>query len=330
MTEPASPSLRMDAPYSTTAVIASDAAGGLLRRQADLAIPRAKYQIQNAKQLYDYGTKNLQNTKTQSMLRKLSIEESPSASNQCRALHQYITKGWTLLDVKPLTCFSCQMSSSGRYKLCDNISMTGSAREHIMVEEHCSSIESQSVSPEQTVSPGQIFTDEFAGYYLLKVTKREHTSEKCTRDSLGTELGYGIEILLKANGAVVPAPSLVYIFTELAAKYTNSLHRNFVNKQCKHRYGNQKKWAWSNLDGRNSTVPESANVCSVLERVDYETCENETQTSSATGCSDSCNGEAWAKVTIQYQYTQATKNPVEGNLRVRIKHTGDSNNPREI
>ncbi|WAR06383.1 hypothetical protein MAR_021752 [Mya arenaria] len=30
------------------------------------------------------------------------------------------------------------------------------------------------------------------------------------------------------------------------------------------------------------------------------------------------------------EYTQATNNPVEGNLRVRIKHTGDSNNPREI
>ncbi|XP_052806839.1 uncharacterized protein LOC128236060 [Mya arenaria] len=66
------------------------------------------------------------------------------------------------------------------------------------------------------------------------------------------------------------------------------------------------------------------------EGVEYETCENVTQTTSSTGCTDTCNGEAWAKVTVQYQYTQATNNPVEGNLRVRIKHTGDSNNPREI
>ncbi|XP_052805550.1 uncharacterized protein LOC128234940 [Mya arenaria] len=66
------------------------------------------------------------------------------------------------------------------------------------------------------------------------------------------------------------------------------------------------------------------------EGVEYETCESETQTSSPTGCTDTCNGETWAKVTVQYQYTQATHNPVEGNLRVRIKHTGDSNNPREI
>ncbi|XP_052804403.1 uncharacterized protein LOC128234283 [Mya arenaria] len=66
------------------------------------------------------------------------------------------------------------------------------------------------------------------------------------------------------------------------------------------------------------------------EGVEYETCENVTPTSSSTGCTDTCNGEAWAKVTVQYQYTQATKNRVEGNLRVRIKHTGDSNHPREI
>ncbi|WAR06353.1 hypothetical protein MAR_021722, partial [Mya arenaria] len=106
---------------------------------------------------------------------------------------------------------------------------------------------------------------------------------------------------------------------------------------------NCKTYAYVNIDVPSLTVSEPAEKTDgqvsietdcltpvSAEGVEYETCESETQTSSPTGCTDTCNGETWAKVTVQYQYTQATHNPVEGNLRVRIKHTGDSNNPREI
>ncbi len=109
-----------------------DAAGGFVKRQADLAILRRKATIQTARDFYEYATEHLQDTRDSSgcarrIFRFLNLIERNrdrqfKSIPQNRTIHQIVSVKEGILSVRNLSCYNCDscLNGSGR-RNCSNI-----------------------------------------------------------------------------------------------------------------------------------------------------------------------------------------------------------------
>ncbi|CAC5374294.1 unnamed protein product [Mytilus coruscus] len=175
-----------DAREKESQVGPQDAAGGIIKRQADCAILRGQTQIRTSKDLYEYANSFL--TQPRSHLRRifryaetihhdnrLSFKPVPSI----RSLHQVSrdsAKG--LINISELSCF-CVNCCHHMYDQCSNSIKTGGYTEWEMKREYRADAqeneENEQVSLQELVSVGQLVAlytdDDEEEYYMLKVEK---------------------------------------------------------------------------------------------------------------------------------------------------------------
>ncbi len=115
-----------------------DAAGGYIKAQADLAVTRGQTLIQNAHDLYLFGTKRLSAVSTPNGCKRriFVYTEAIPRNDDCRfksvpnirSIHQLITCGNGNLKTRRLSCYSCDNCMDARYDFCQNTEMTGQFR----------------------------------------------------------------------------------------------------------------------------------------------------------------------------------------------------------
>lgn len=212
---------------------------------------RGRCRIQNAKDLYDFGTKSLTTTKSGTCRRRIfryleTIQRDFPLSfkpvNKIRSIHNVRNKNSEgHLSLNDLSCFSCENCSNDLGEECLNVSKTGYSRVHMMEREHHLQSNNEAEISENTLpmtslvsceSIIAVFTDDSDyDYFLLLVKKTLNVLSKSSTDSWGTRLPRGTEVfsglyydrqadplqykLIEKKTAVVPADSLVYICAEL-------------------------------------------------------------------------------------------------------------------
>ncbi|CAC5398702.1 unnamed protein product [Mytilus coruscus] len=158
-----------------------DAAGGIIKRQADCAILPGQTQIRTAKDLYEYANSFL--TQPRSHLR---------ASRDS-------AKG--LINISELSCF-CVNCCHHMYDQCSNSIKTGGYTEWEMKREYRADAqeneENEQVSLQELVLVGQLVAlytdDDEEEYYMLKVEKSMETLRIDTTDSWGSLLPAGTPV----------------------------------------------------------------------------------------------------------------------------------------
>lgn len=227
-----------------------DAAGGYLKRQADVAVLRGTAIIQSAKDLYDFAKGNLQTTKSCQTKRRIfrylpeinridSDQSSVKAVPQIRSIHQVRTGQTSVLTARPLSCYTCDNCLDSRLnEACKSLDETGQFRS-VGIGSDCAESEEldvETVDQDDLVSTGMVIAvladDPESEYFLLKVTKPPYTIRKPSNDSWGASYLAGSRVigglyydcvsgsqlsysLIKRKQAIVPAKSVVYICSEL-------------------------------------------------------------------------------------------------------------------
>ncbi|VDI26217.1 Hypothetical predicted protein [Mytilus galloprovincialis] len=112
-----------------------DAAGGYVKRQADLAILRRKATIQTAHDFYKFANENLQETRDSSVcLRRVfrfidNIDRNRDryfkSIPQNRNIHQIISEREGLLSVRNLSCYSCDSCLLNMAHSCQHTELVG-------------------------------------------------------------------------------------------------------------------------------------------------------------------------------------------------------------
>ncbi|VDI72529.1 Hypothetical predicted protein [Mytilus galloprovincialis] len=241
-----------------------DAAGGLLKRQADIAVLRGRATIQNAFDLYNFAVMNMTHTKSvckrrlfrfvETIPRDKSISYKPVSN--IRLVHQVVVRdNRDEILIRELSCFSCDKCASNFYEECENFSNTGSFTNVNMIVETPTVLDNnENTNPEtereeisELVSSGQViavYTDDpESEYYLLKVKDCPHVLGVDTTDSWGSILPTGTSVitglyydnktssplsykLVSRKKAIVPTESIIYICSEIDASRNIQLHED--------------------------------------------------------------------------------------------------------
>lgn len=157
---------------------------------------------------------------------------------------------------RELFCFSCDNCVLGLYDECENTAKVGSdvrvemKRDFVLTNEDEHVDETQQpikslVSVDQVIAV--IADDANHDYYLLKVKQDLRVLDTETTDAWGATLSSGIEvfsglyynpfpsnplryrlILIKIKTAIVPANSLIYVFTELRGLKHYRFQRKYI------------------------------------------------------------------------------------------------------
>lgn len=239
-----------------------DAAGGLLKRQADLAVLRGQAHIQNARDLSEFAVSNL--TRTKSVCRRRLfrfLDFIPREGNlsfkpisNIRSVHQVIVDNSSPhIIIRELSCF-CEKCSLQIYHECVNVQKIGQVQHHEMVKETNNTFDVEEDDEEaplsEMVSKGQVIAvyadDPDHDYFLLKVQEAIQTLNSESTDAWGSTLPAGIKVitglyydninnknllsykLIPRRRAVVPASAVVYICSEIDAR------ANIVLDECVH------------------------------------------------------------------------------------------------
>ncbi|VDI00313.1 Hypothetical predicted protein [Mytilus galloprovincialis] len=189
-----------------------DAAGGIIKRQADCAILRGQTQIRTAKDLYEYANSFLTQPRSHCKRRIFRYAETIHRDNRLsfkpvpsiRSLHQVrasrdSAKG--LINISELSCF-CVNCCHHMYDQCSNSIKTGGYTEWEMKREYRADAqeneENEQVSLQELVSVGQLVAlytdDDEEEYYMLKVEKSMETLRIDTTDSWGSLLPAGTPV----------------------------------------------------------------------------------------------------------------------------------------
>ncbi|CAC5416032.1 unnamed protein product [Mytilus coruscus] len=156
---------------------AKDAAGGIIKRQADCAILRGQTQIRTAKDLYEYANSFLTQPRSHCKRRIFRYAETIHRDNRLsfkpvpsiRSLHQIKTGGYTEWEMKREYRADAQENE-----------------------------ENEQVSLQELVSVGQLVAlytnDDEEDYYMLKIEKSMETLRIDTTDSWGSLLPAGIPV----------------------------------------------------------------------------------------------------------------------------------------
>ncbi|CAC5421974.1 unnamed protein product [Mytilus coruscus] len=189
-----------------------DAAGGIIKRQADCAILRRQTQIRTAKDLYEYANSFLTQPRSHCKRRIFRYAETIHRDNRLsfkpvpsiRSLHQVrasrdSAKG--LINISELSCF-CVNCCHHMYDQCSNSIKTGGYTEWEMKREYRADAqeneENEQVSVQELVSVGQLVTlytdDDEEESYMLKAEKSMETLRIDTTDSWKSLLPAGTPV----------------------------------------------------------------------------------------------------------------------------------------
>ena len=154
-----------------------DAAGGLIKNQADMAVARGKYIIQNAEDLYEFGVGNWCFPKDSSSgckrrifryIQEIPLDRSRSFRHipSVRCLHQVKSTDICKIKVRNLSCYSCESCINGHYNLCN--SLVGPFTEHVMKHDNSDQCpediqDSETIAQSELIQKGVIvavFTDD--------------------------------------------------------------------------------------------------------------------------------------------------------------------------
>ena len=197
-----------------------DAAGGFVKKSADMAVMRGTHIIQNAKDLFSFADECLQGTKDQSscsrrIFRYIEFIErkrpdryfAPVKEN--RKIHQVISTEDGLLRSRELSCFTCESCRNSLYEACTSDSLIGQCK--------CISMKSLNgmSSPDDSnenlelsvmedrcnlVNPGNIIAvrnvdDDVYPYYLLQASSCVVRLRKPYNDKWGSSFYPGNEVI---------------------------------------------------------------------------------------------------------------------------------------
>ncbi|CAC5358987.1 unnamed protein product [Mytilus coruscus] len=122
-----------------------DAAGGFLKKQADLAVIRGTHVIQSSSDLFDYAQSNLSTTADSSkcsrrIFRYVDCVNRDRDRNflpvkENRKIHQVRSFDDGEIFVRKLSCYSCQSCIVGNYSTCTNDAQLGTYNKIKMVKE---------------------------------------------------------------------------------------------------------------------------------------------------------------------------------------------------
>lgn len=196
-----------------------DAAGGLLKYQADMAVLRGKYFIQNAADLYNFAISALTVPKSEGCKRRVfryipTITRTTSRSYKpilgIRSIHQVTADGTGTLMLRQLSCYSCDDCLEGNMNRCTRAHILGSAtRCDVQKEDDHQSIEAvdvpendddcQAASISELVSKSSIIAvlcnDPNSDYYLVRANTSSIHLDTATTDSWGTTYSAGAAVI---------------------------------------------------------------------------------------------------------------------------------------
>ncbi|XP_062600261.1 uncharacterized protein LOC134261881 [Saccostrea cucullata] len=168
---------------------AQDAAGGYIKREADLSVIRGRTVIQNGKDLYNFCEKNLRHPKSGSSNCKRRIfryvEFIPRDVAQqfrsiadIRKVHSVrTTNEESEIVLTNLSCYTCEQCIDENYSSCQNLGIRGNTRRLKMTREvpstHGEQILAETESLLDLITANTIVAvvadDDDADYYLMKV-----------------------------------------------------------------------------------------------------------------------------------------------------------------
>ncbi|CAC5397887.1 unnamed protein product [Mytilus coruscus] len=168
-----------------------DAAGGIIKRQADCAILRGQTQIWTAKDLYEYVNSFLTQPRSHSVPSIRSLHQVRASRDSAKGL----------INISELSCF-CVNCCHHMYDQCSNSIKTGGYTEWEMKREYRADAqeneENEEVSLQELVSVGRLVAlytdDDEEEYYMLKVEKSMETLRIDTTDSWGSLLPAGTPV----------------------------------------------------------------------------------------------------------------------------------------
>ncbi len=177
-----------------------DAAGGLVKRMADMAVVRREAVIQNALDLQQFCIQNLTQPKKGSKVYRryfhvLTAEDIPPKDSNTpvgplkgiRSLHQICSTGEQgTLDTRKLSCYTCEKCVEGNYTECSNGERCGPVKRVTLGQEidNSEDIDDDQLSVAESINEKDIVqimhhTDNETQTELVKVTKSLY---KLTRD----------------------------------------------------------------------------------------------------------------------------------------------------
>ena len=198
-----------------------DAAGGYIKRMADLAVVRGQCIIQNAEQLFNFVSDNLTNTKEQSVCSRRVFRYLPTvnrdrpnryfqAVKQNRKNHQVVNVRDEMVEICNLTCYVCEECISGRYTKCTNKDILGPVQTVRMKSlETISNVTTNTISSDDSfteetpiyslISSGVVFAvrteDESYPYYLVRASSSAIVIRKQLTDAWGASYEPGSSVI---------------------------------------------------------------------------------------------------------------------------------------
>ena len=248
-----------------------DAAGGLIKRQCDMAVYRGKI-IQNAQKMYEFANENLCSVSSTAkcsrrIFRYLDSNEISRNRDRYfdkvlnnRKIHQATVVDEGILNIRNLSCYTCEKCVEGNYKECHNDEYLGK-RKYIQMKKELNKSNSETEDIEEIFSDplslvcrGSIIAvkadDDRFPYYLLKAASCVYETKDEVKDSWQATYSRGSQVirghyfdpinnnnlqlkLLNRLPAIVPAKSLIYILSEVVEEnrklnIPESLHRRIL------------------------------------------------------------------------------------------------------
>ncbi|CAC5393263.1 unnamed protein product [Mytilus coruscus] len=196
-----------------------DAAGGFIKKQADLAVIRGTHVIQSSSDLFDYAQSNLSTTADSSKCSQRIFRYVDSVNRdrdrnflpvkENRKIHQVRSFDDGEIFVRKLSCYSCQSCIVGNYSTCMNDAQLGTYNKIKMVKESehndsdADSDNDEGVGDETNicdfVSKGTIFAvkadDTDCPYYILRASKDPIILRKTATDKWGASYYQGNKVI---------------------------------------------------------------------------------------------------------------------------------------
>ncbi|CAC5378511.1 unnamed protein product [Mytilus coruscus] len=196
-----------------------DAAGGFIKKQADLAVIRGTHVIQSSSDLFDYAQSNLSTTADSSKCSRRIFRYVDSVNRdrdrnflpvkENRKIHQVRSFDDGEIFVRKLSCYSCQSCIVGNYSTCMNDAQLGTYNKIKMVKEsehndsNADSDNDEGVDDEtnicDSVSKGTIFAvkadDTDCPYYILRASKDPIILRKTATDRWGASYHQGNKVI---------------------------------------------------------------------------------------------------------------------------------------
>ena len=191
-----------------------DAAGGFLKKQADLAVLRGTTKIQSARDFYDYANKYLVVPKSGIYKRRIfkyiesidrigkTTEYKPVSEN--RKIHNIRSDLNSPNQLSGLSCFECDQCLFGDLSNCQNKEYCGPYREiHMNISNGRHTADSTEDSADENVSELVSVNDVVAvladdheyEYFLLKVSALPEKIKSVQRDDWGNSFPAGANIV---------------------------------------------------------------------------------------------------------------------------------------